>query len=703
MRIKKLLLVIFITITSNGVGQFNTCFFYPSSVDLFGLCEISFKLPKVYSNPYDPDTICVYAEFTGPDNSVYRVDGFYYEDYTFHQHNEGYEVSTHNSSSDGWRIRFTPSQVGTWTFIIQAFDADGCLNMSFMNESHTFSCTIVRKADGFISKANSRFLKREVVENGQKRFRSFFPVGPNVAWYSCKKNNQGYEVFGQPLGIYDYERYIDSLSGFANYMRIWLNRYQYLSLYGREYTQIQNGAPTVYFDNTINQKDSAELDHIITYALQHGVSIMPCIFSYGDFCHVNNMDFSDPSVWGNNPYNTIINSANLFFEQEDAKRITKNLLRYIVSRWGYATNIMSWELWNEVSNMFKDWDDDTGSLQQNVLSWHNEMANYIRTIDPFGHCVSTSMGTTSKTHDNSPINYNRPLYLELFNNLDIVQQHNYQNIHKAKSAEQFSYVLYNKTTQAHWEYPSKPFFMGEFGFGQGDLYPAKDSFGIDLHNSLWSSLFSTSIGPASFWWWYYLDTCKLFHHFAPVFKFCRQLPILSETFTAHQTGVINAHKLVFPNNIETYYMINATEDTIIGWCQDTALCYQSLRWLTDSVQDDITKPHYLHFIDNAVFDPDGYVYKLLVEKRPAPSSTSNSIIIPITNHPVGTSYQLTWYNTETGLPEGSPLILQVSNFSDDQRYKAVSFRFPSTIRDIRNHSINNTFGDAVFVLVRTTS
>ena len=371
MRIKKLLLVIFITITSNGVGQFNTCFFYPSSVDLFGLCEISFKLPKVYSNPYDPDTICVYAEFTGPDNSVYRVDGFYYEDYTFHQHNEGYEVSTHNSSSDGWRIRFTPSQVGTWTFIIQASDADGCLNMSFMNESHTFSCTIVRKADGFISKANSRFLKREVVENGQKRFRSFFPVGPNVAWYSCKKNNQGYEDFGQPLGIYDYERYIDSLSGFANYMRIWLNRYQYLSLYGREYTQIQNGAPTVYFDNTINQK--------------------------------------------------------------------------------------------------------------------------------------------------------------------------------------------------------------------------------------------------------------------------------------------------------------------------------------------ITKPHYLHFIDNAVFDPDGYVYKLLVEKRPAPSSKSNSIVIPITNHPVGTSYQLTWYNTETGLPEGSPLILQVSYFSDDQRYKAVSFRFPSTIRDLRNHSINNTFGDAVFVLVRTTS
>ena len=31
-------------------------------------------------------------------------------------------------------------------------------------------------------------------------------------------------------------------------------------------------------------------------------------------------------------------------------------------------------------------------------------------------------------------------------------------------------------------------------------------------------------------------------------------------------------------------MINATEDTIYGWCQDTAFAYQSLRWLTDNAK-----------------------------------------------------------------------------------------------------------------------
>ena len=184
---KKALFILLMTIAVNGFGQFITNFSYPNSVDLFGLCEISFKLPKNYVNPYDPDTISVYAIFTGPDNSSYTVNAFYYEDYTFQQHNDGYEEATHNPIHDGWRIRFTPNQVGTWTFMISAVDANGSLNASFLNVNHTFSCTSVYEADGFISMANSRYLKRDIVRNGQRQFHSFFPIGPDVAWYSCVK------------------------------------------------------------------------------------------------------------------------------------------------------------------------------------------------------------------------------------------------------------------------------------------------------------------------------------------------------------------------------------------------------------------------------------------------------------------------------------------------------------------------------------
>jgi hypothetical protein len=91
----------------------------------------------------------------------------------------------------------------------------------------------------------------------------------------------------------------------------------------------------VYFASTINQKDSAELDYIIEYAAQHGISIMPCVFSFGDFRSCNDQEPNAPSIWSYNPFNTILGLEKPvdFFSNTNAKNITKNLLRYIVSRW----------------------------------------------------------------------------------------------------------------------------------------------------------------------------------------------------------------------------------------------------------------------------------------------------------------------------------------------------------------------------------
>lgn len=490
-------------------------------------------------------------------------------------------------------------------------------------------------------------------------------------------------------------------------MRIWLNRYQALSLYGPEYTRHdENGAPIVYFDSTINQKDSAELDYIIDYAAQHGIAVMPCVFSFGDFSEPPIVKHSaeDSSVWHNNPFHSILSNPYGFFDdtETNVQKVTRNLIRYIVSRWGYATNIMCWELWNEVSNMFPMCDGDTGVLQQKVLAWHKEMAGYVKKSDPYKRCITTSMGNIKKTHNTSPTNYNYQLYLDLFDTLDFVQQHSYHNIQKAKSKEQVSKILFDSITRSHSvNHQIKPFFMGEFGFGQSHppYYAEKDPCGIDLHNSLWSSLFSAAIGPASLWWWSYLHNSCLFHNrYAPLLTFCQSLPILSETFTAHQTGDIVGNKLVFPSNIQTYYMMNAAEDTIYGWCQDTAFAYQSLRWLTDSVQLYDSLPYYLHFLDSIVFDPDGYVYTLNIAKRPGPSHNTNKITIPIQNQSVHISYRVTWYSTETGLPVPS-LSSTASVVADDHGNRAVSFLFPSAIRNLANHTINNTFGDMAFSLI----
>lgn len=687
---KHLIAVLFGLLASNMFGQETSIIptiSFPNSVDLFGLYEISLTLSKTYQNPYDPDTILIYGVFTGPNNSSDTVHAFYHEGFEF-QNINNFEVATRNSTLDCWKIRFTPTQTGSWSFKVKAFDVNGKINLPFTNVNYTFTCNPISDGEGFISIANSRFLKRDVVKNGNRKNRSFFPIGPNVGWYSCKYIN-GVPDYTCTKGIYDYKYYIDSLDDNANYMRVFLNRFQSLSLYGPEYA-MNNGQTIVYFDSSINQKDSAELDTIVTFALQHGITIMPCMFNFGAFVENEN----DSTSWLRNPFHTILGIENPceIFTDINAIRIEKNLIRYIVSRWGYATNIVAWEFWNEVGNMLGACEGDK-HIEQDVRDWHNEMTEYVANLDPFNHCITTSVGNST--------NNCTYLFSLLYDNLDIVQWHKYSNIQKAASAEQLSYLLYSATNAIHSEYPSIPFFMGEFGFGQssGPLYEEKDPHGIDLHNSLWSSSFSTSIGPASFWKWHYLKTENLFCRYKPIYTFWESRPILSESFAAHQTGDLDGLSLVFPNNLETYYMINATEDTIYGWSQDTAFAYQSLRRLTDDVYPPNSPVYPNHFITGSVFDTLGYVYTLDLSKRPQPSSYSNIIEIPLENQNIGVYYTVKWYNSETGLPYNvynSPATVLINGAGR----KVVSFEFPSFIRDLQNQTINNTFGDAVFVLTK---
>lgn len=656
---------------------------FPNSVGLFDLYEISFKMGN-YANPYDPEVIDVYAEFTAPNGQVMKVNGFYYEGYRFEEHN-GYEKA-YAENNKGWRIRFTPDQVGTWRFLIHAKDKKGNVSLSSYNTlDFKFDCHPVESATGFISLANSMYLKREIVKGGKQQYHSFFPIGPNVAWYICKS----YYNYATPKGIYEYERRIDSLSGNANYMRVWINRYPYLSLYGLEYTQLVNGEPTMYFDNTINQKDAAELDHILRYAAQHDISVMLCLFNYSEFKVYPEYDGKlerHPGDWRLNPFYTELGlkKTDDFFTDPEARRITKNLFRYVVARWGYATNLVAWEFWNEMDNMSYD-KEAVNQYRNGTIEWHKEMADFIRSNDPFGHPVSTSLGNSGKEHD---------LYDRIFNSLDFVMEHNYYSIRKAKSKEQTSYQLYLSSSRTRDVYPDKPFFIGEFGFGNvnAETYLAKDPYGIDMHNVLWSTLFSGTMAPASFWDWNVIDKCGIHQAFKPVLTFCQDMPILSGSFTAHTTGLPSTkvkYRLDFPNNLATYYMINATEDTIYGWSQDTAFLYQSLRRLTDKVGSNNI------FVDNGTFDPKGYVYSRNAKKKPKPSSKSNSITLPISKQSSGAQYLVKWYDGETGRE-----IASERTYAMVAKDGKITIEFPSSIRDLKAKRINNLYGDAVFVLYR---
>ena len=351
-----LLLLAFFGFSLTGFSQTQiTNVSYSSSVNLFDMLEISFDVGKTYTNPYDPDMVFIYAVFVSPTNEHHHVNAFYYEGYNFEKRYSYYYQNFYEhampNGDNGWRIRFTPTCVGNWSFVIHGFDGNGQMQVIGSPVYNPFICNSVSNAKGFISKANSRFLKRDVMNSGHRQYESFFPVGPNVAWYDCLD----YNIYQLPRGIYQYEQHIDSLAGNANYMRVFLSRYQGLSLYGPEFTgENGGGAPVVYFNSTLNQKDAAELDYIISYAKQHDISLALCFFSFNDLKRTSD-DPCSPTIWENNPYNTVLHLKHpcFFFSNDHAKKIARNLIRYIVSRWGYATNIMHWELFNEVNNMLK--------------------------------------------------------------------------------------------------------------------------------------------------------------------------------------------------------------------------------------------------------------------------------------------------------------------------------------------------------------
>ena len=688
---KHLFLSLLLSVALFGLAQPKvTDVTYQPNAGVFGLFEVSFYL-NTYDNPYDPEVIDVFAEFIGPDNTTYKVIGFYYEGYRFEKQ-EGTEIAIPEPECR-WKIRFTPDAVGEWHFTLHAKDAKGETVMPQNGGDYVFQCTPENSAKGFITKANKQYLKRTVVTNGQKHHTSFFPVGPNVAWYSCTD----IKTFQQPYGIYYYEHYIDSLAGNCNYMRIWINRYQYLSLYGPEHTALNGERFVMFFDSTLNQKDAAELDYIINYAAANDIAIMFSIFNAKDFFHtagVSEKKNSNPkamlSDWNNNPFHTVLGleSPFLFFSDPEAVRITKNLLRYIVARWGYATNIMNWELWNEIANISQNVTIEE-QFQNDIVDWHSEMASYLRSIDPFHHLISTSPGS---------VKVQAIIGTKLFDNLDFSQKHNYQNFQNAKPKERFFWALLKLTQKYKELYPDLPFFAGEFGFSLSNSkhrYENSDPKFVELHCSLWSSLFSGSMGPASFWYWEALESLGMFHRFRPVNTFCDKLPILSDSFTAATTASTNSKVPVFPNGLATFYLVNAAEDSLFGWSQDTSFCYQSLRRRTDRVGSDKL------FADDGTFDPEGYVYTLNPAKRPNPSSRSNTITIPIENQAVGTRYRVRWFDAETGreIESASTSVFVRRSWIF---WKRLTFEFPSEVRDVQGSTVSNTFGDAVFMVYKVS-
>jgi hypothetical protein len=252
---------------------------------------------------------------------------------------------------------------------------------------------------------------------------------------------------------------------------------------------------------------AARIDRTLELAAELGLYYMMCMDTHQDFREAG---------WERNPFNVRnggpCQTPSDWFTDETAKEYYRKRLRYTVARWGYSTNVLCWEFGNEMEG----W---AGASDEIKFPWHKEMSDYLRSIDPFGHPITTSFW--SKTGPEQYWN---------LENIDIVQTHCYTNDDSNVAEAVRRYCLHQRQRFA------KPHIFGEFGIRSHTTTADKDPEGWAIHNSLWAGLTSFAAGGPMPWWHEsYIDALDLYFHFTSLARFTQDLPLGSARWTTLET------------------------------------------------------------------------------------------------------------------------------------------------------------------------
>jgi hypothetical protein len=440
--------------------------------------EAVINLTASYTNQYDYNDIAIQATFTSPSGVQRTVDAFWMHDHSI-------DPTTRNLSptaDSGFRVRFTPDEPGQWSYVLSG-RLQGGSPVTGPN-TYTFTCSgTSATGKGYIRKTNSHYLKWD---NGSQ----YIPLGENIPYpYSNI--------------ILDYEYYLNKTEPVGmNFIRAWMATWGF----ALEWT---NTPQVSGFSGLKRYKQSAAkaLDYLLDRGHTNGYAVMLCI-------NYHNQILLDPNrgpEWQDNPYNTAKGGPCAtppdFFTNATAKAIMKNRLRYLVARWGYSGSLQSWELFNEVDN----WENYSTNITQ-IDQWQDEMAGYLKSIDP-NHLVTTSFGDEKNGNGT-------------WNSAHI----DFTQIHKYTLDERLPRLLSNLHDQRVNTY-EKPTLTGEFGLSVYEEDPSYDPYGISLHNIMWATLFSGSMGSGVPWLWNrWVDEKNLYAHFATLAAYKDLVPFEAGNF-----------------------------------------------------------------------------------------------------------------------------------------------------------------------------
>ncbi len=477
------------------------------------MVEINFNPGLEFSNPYNTEEVEVIARFILPDNKIESVSGFWYEGFSRSLSN-GCEVLT-PARIKTWKIRYTPQITGSYQYFIELIDHKNSNYIRFPEKG--FSNFNVRNSDkkGFLKVSET---DRSYLEYSDGTF--FLGLGHNLCGWEWpgKYIDEAWNGTDNKSGTYEFDSWLDKMhENKAN-----LAQFDFCESGQLEWTYNPDESLfSKYWSGLIkyNQELAWKMDYRIMKAEEYNIFFRLTLLHWEDFHRKDRK----AGGWERNPYNSEnggpLKDASGFFIDEKAKKIFKNLLRYINARWGYCKNLLCYEFWNEADaagiawGAGRDFNTESGC----ILNWHKEMASYLRSIDPYSHLLTTSFADSR--------NY---LPVWMIPQIDLTTIHRYTYYNPDFGDEKFATVkTIQKIIGQRYSSVNKPVIVGEFALSPGgDIQRLYDKSGIEFHNQLWSSIMAKGAVSAMHWnWASYIHKNNLYYHYAPIAFFFKDIDL----------------------------------------------------------------------------------------------------------------------------------------------------------------------------------
>lgn len=556
-------------------------------------------------NPFLEWEIKVTAYFIHSSGLVKSVDGFFYkhfernvvpytgpkpvDDFTYKTVGGSWdEVSTEHR----FRCRFAPPETGSWQCFVKVVVPGS------QYVSGYFDFDVIDYGNpGFIRVGEN---KRYLVRGNE----TYIPMGPN---YICPTtyavlNPETAETFGI---VEDYRPFTAPLQSFLDYEENLgkvadegANHIRYIMCPWSsdiEFERIGN-----YYDR---MHIAYEMDRMLNKAKLEGLTIQwNMLVHYNltsneywkgwwdwskredySFCVIDNGIPDNGYCYRENEYFSLDNPED-FLSDPQAKTFYKQRLRYIISRWGYSTEIEMFELMSEMSNIgnihipanncdpcIDQCQDLTlefaspygnSQVQQDVSSWTNEMSTYIKDVlDHDEHLISVSYSNPIGDDDNTYIHDNidivgRNAYNPANGPADfwhrVTKPNNYGPLSGIQSIEDI-------TTAGGGDL--KPIIFSECG----DLNSTFCAPGVEIEKTIWISPF-TGLALANDW--NIVLTPEYWYHYGNVLNFINGRNFDGENWMAGQwlTNSNSAWNKMEgdQNRIDMFYLRKEDKSEAIG-------------------------------------------------------------------------------------------------------------------------------------------